>query len=387
MTKLNNSAMFTLIVLGTIVGMAGTDLVLPAIPSLPNVLGGDLRIAQWVLGAYAAGTGIGLLVYGELGTRFNVRTLLAASLVVHALVAFSATFADNLPELSAIRFMQGFVVAAPAVFAPMMIKSMYGSKDSVAMLGRLGSIESITPALAPILGAWLLAAFDWRFSFYLSASVSLCLGCFWFAAGGTHTQYGQSKRSRDGYLPLLLNSHFLRNSLSQALTLGALLIVVFAAPTIVTHALGGDISDFIIMQVLGIALYVFMANTSHILIGKYGDRRTILAGTTISAFGCLGIFCLSLFWKPPIWTLWFFFCFVNLGMGIRGPAGFFRALQASGENDSRGSALTILFIMMTVALGTVAVSPFIEDGLVGVGAIVSALALIAIWLSWSSEES
>ena len=70
---------FVLIALGTVVGLAGTDLVLPAIPDLPADLSGDLAASQLVLAAFAAGTGIGLLGYGELGTRCKLGNLLVAS--------------------------------------------------------------------------------------------------------------------------------------------------------------------------------------------------------------------------------------------------------------------------------------------------------------------
>ena len=52
-----------------------------------------------------------------------------------------------------------------------------------------------------------------------------------------------------------------------------------------------------------------------------------------------------------------------LGMGLRGPPGFFRSVVASGSDDARGSALVILGIVGTTSLGTAAVAPFIEAGL------------------------
>ena len=176
---LSKTTTFVLIALGTVIGLAGTDLVLPAIPSLPEALGGDLQTAQFVLAAFAAGTGIGLLIYGELGTRFSIGNLIIASLIGYAILSFLAVFASSLVELSIVRFFQGSVAAGPAVFAPVMIKSMYQPTQAVAALGRIGSIESITPALAPILGAWLLTAFDWKSSFYLTAAIAMFLSVFW----------------------------------------------------------------------------------------------------------------------------------------------------------------------------------------------------------------
>ena len=44
-----------LITAGSALGLAGTDLVLPAIPTLPEKLGGTQAMAQYVLAAYVAG--------------------------------------------------------------------------------------------------------------------------------------------------------------------------------------------------------------------------------------------------------------------------------------------------------------------------------------------
>jgi MFS family permease len=378
---LSKTLTFILIALGTVIGLAGTDLVLPAIPNLPAALGGDLQTAQLVLAAYAGGTGIGLLIYGELATRFGIGNLLITSLLGYAFFSFLATFASSLIELSAMRFFQGLIAAGPAVLAPVMIKSMYEHTDAVAALGRIGSIESLAPALAPILGAWLLTISDWKSSFYLTSITALCLGVIWVLASKTRLQFGFSNRSTDGYIRLLVDRTFIRHALSQAFTLGALLIIVFAAPTVVTHALGGELSDFIVMQVLGISFFVVTANTSHRIVDKFGSVNTILAGTSLTAFGCLGMFCLGFISNPPIAALWLLFIFVNSGLGIRGPAGFFNALHAAGENESRGSALIILFIMATTALVTIAVAPFVEEGLMEVGALAACIALLAVWLS------
>ncbi|KGM30332.1 hypothetical protein, partial [Inquilinus limosus] len=56
-----------LVVASTVLGLMGTDLVLPAVPYLPEAIGGDAARAQLVLAAYVAGTCVGLLAYGALG--------------------------------------------------------------------------------------------------------------------------------------------------------------------------------------------------------------------------------------------------------------------------------------------------------------------------------
>ncbi len=379
---------FILIACGTVIGLAGTDLVLPAIPMLPTYLGGDLKAAQWVLAAFALGTAIGLLMYGELGSRFKIGNLLVVSLLSYATISYISTYATSLFELSFLRFFQGVVAAGPAVFAPVMVKSMFESRAAIAMLGRIGSLESVTPALAPILGAWLLEMFGWKASFYITAITALLLSIIWLLSKKTRQGFGYSQNSTEGYFSLVKNRSFIRHALSQAFTLGALIVIVFAAPTVITTTMNGKLSDFITMQVIGVAFFIVSANTSHKLVERFGDEIVITFGSALSALGCIAIFSLGLFSsKPSVELLWSFFVCVNLGFGIRAPVGFYKALQSAGTNESRGSALIVLFIMLTVAIGTALVAPFIEEGLVYVGAIAASISIASVWLSSRFADS
>ncbi len=60
---------------------------------------------------------------------------------------------------------------------------------------------------------------------------------------------------------------------------------------------------------------------------------------------------------------------MNVGLGLRGPPGFFQAIVAAKGDDARGSALVVLAIMGTSALGTALVAPFIDRGLPALGAV------------------
>ena len=364
-----------LLVSGTVLGLAGTDLVLPSVPTLPDHLHGTLEQAQLVLATFAAGSGVGLLFFGEMGARFDQRRLLVASLLSFALLSLSATWVESINALVAVRFLQGFAGSAAAVFAPGMIRKMYGESGSLRVLGVLGSIESMVPALAPVLGAWLLVYFDWTGSFLLIAVFAATLGVVWLGFPRLLPN-AQATRSKAGYRTLLTNGVFQRYALSQALSLGGLLVFVFGAPTVLTVALGGSLADFIIMQVIGITLFVITANLTSQIVAKLGAERVILLGTVIVALGFSAIFAYALFWngaRPQV--LWVLFAVANLGLGLRGPPGFYAAIVASGDNDARGAALVLLYVLLIAALGTAAVAPFIETGLLP-------LSLAASLLSW-----
>ena len=91
----NPALAFAFLITGTILGLAGTDLVLPAVPSLPGLLGGTPAQAQLVLATYTAGSALGLLVFGALGARFDQRHLLIGSLVAYGLMSLSAAWSRS----------------------------------------------------------------------------------------------------------------------------------------------------------------------------------------------------------------------------------------------------------------------------------------------------
>lgn len=370
---------FLLLVAGTVIGIAGTDLVLPAIPGLPRALGGTLGQAQLVLAAFTAGAGVGLLAFGELGARYDRRNLLLISLISFGVVSALACFATSMPMLIALRALQGAAGSAAAVFAPGVVSSIYGKERAVAKLGLLGSVESMAPAFAPILGLWLLAVGDWRANFIVLSAAAFLLA-IWVAWRMAPIAPNQQVQGSHGYHHLMVNYRFQRQALSHACTLGALLVFVFGAPTVFTHRLAGTLEDFIYMQLFGITFFVIASNVTGRLVTRYGAEPVILGGTALSAFGGCSLLLYGLVGGTSLTVVTILFLALNAGLGFRGPPGFHAAVVESEGDDARGAALVVLAILGTTSIGTAIVAIFIEDGLIPLAGASAALALIALLL-------
>lgn len=378
-----------LILAGTILGLAGTDLVLPAIPSLPQYLSGNLAQAQFVLASFTLGSAAGLLFFGAIGARYSLAYVLICAFCAYSFTSLLALFATSINELVSYRLLQGFASAAPAVFAPAIIRAVFNEHDAIKALGIMGGIESMVPALAPVLGAWLLLYFDWRASFVLIALLAALLALLWFRSRDLVPTL-LLETSGQGYLPLLRKPDFLRFTLSQAFSLGGLLVFVFGAPTVFVETLGGQLKDFVVMQLLGISFYVLCAYRSAHLASTYGHEFIIGVGSSISAIGFFAIFAYSLFGGASITVVTALFIIANAGFGLRGPAGFYQAIVASKGDDTRGAALIILFILLFASMGTIAVAPWIEIGLTplsGVAAVISIASVVCLSLWRGSQNS
>jgi MFS transporter, DHA1 family, multidrug resistance protein len=354
-----------LIVSSTVLGIAGTDLVLPAVPSLPVLLGGSPEQAQFVLAAFTAGAAGGLLLFGELGARLDQRLLLVGSLLVYGAISGLCCLSSSIDQLIWLRFVQGAAGVAAAVFAPGILRALYGDARAVSALGLLSSVESLTPALAPIAGLWLLEAFGWKTSFALLAALAVALALLvWLARARLPAV--TSRRELGGYGRLLRQWPFLRQALSQAFTLAALLVFVFGAPTVITTALHGKLQNFIVMQVCGITLFIVAANLTGRLSNRFGGTAMIMAGTLLSAAGGFIMFVYAIAGGENIALMTLIFLPLNMGLGLRGPPGFHAALVASGGDDARGAAVILVAILLSTAAGTAAAAPFIVHGLVSI---------------------
>ncbi|MDP5053333.1 MAG: MFS transporter [Congregibacter sp.] len=351
-----------LLVCCTVLGLAGTDLVLPAVPTLPNVLGGTVAHAQLVLATFAAGTGVGLLLFGELGSFVDHRRMLASSLLAYALLSVAAAMAGSLDLLIALRFLQGVAASCAAVVTPGMVRALFDEQGALRALGALGSIESLAPAIAPIIGVGLLSAYGWSASFWVTAVAALAL-CILVFFSKSYIPAVPQNPSRLGYWTLLQNPVFQRYAISQGFSLGSLLVFVFAMPTVFVVAFDGDIRQFIIMQLVGISTYIVAANLSSHLVQRFGAEKTIFWGSMLALLGSIAMLAYSLFGGREAWVIWLLFLPFNMGFGFRGPPAFYRSLQASDGDDARASALVILYVMMITAAATALISPFVASGL------------------------
>ncbi len=372
---------FLTIVAGTTLGLAGIDLVLPSVPFMPQIFGTTQATAQMVLAAYVAGSTVGLLLFGTLASHFGRRRLFIASLAAFALVSLASALVDDIWALIGLRLLQGATASGSAVLAPGLIRGLFSELGAVRAIGAMGSIEALVPGLAPIAGAWLHKAYGWQMSFNLTGVLCLVICLIVFVVPSLLPHIGRKRGDApSSYLKVVANPTFLRYGLSHALILGALLTFVFSAPAVIIQTMGGTIEDFILMQFIGVSCFILSANLAGNFVKRWGVEMVITAGTFLSLLGTLLLLGYSLLGENNPAHLAAFFWVLNTGLGIRGGAGFVRALTASHGDDERASAIIILATTGIAALGTALVAPFILKGLTALTITVVAIIFPAVIL-------
>jgi MFS family permease len=369
---------FGLLAAGSVLGLAGVDLVLPAIPTLPESLGGDEAAAQLVIAAYVAGTAVGLWAFGAWGGLARRQLVLIGALAAFAVLSLVAAAASDMTTLIVLRFLQGAAGAAPAVFAPGVIRAHFSEHNATVAVGAPGSLESLSPALAPIIGLWLMSLGGWESSFIVTGVIAALLAVCVALSAKLIPSAAPPKGG--SYVALLKSPVFLRYALSYAFAVGGLLIFVFGAPAVIVRTLDGAIESFIAMQVVGVAIFITASSLTGVFVRRFGAEPMIFWGSLLSAAAALALLLYAALGGAEPLMLIALFAPINLGIGLRGPPGFLRAVIAGAGDDDRAASLTVLALMGISAAGAAITAPFIAQGLpaLALAAFVAHLAGVAL---------
>ena len=127
----------------------------------------------WVaLGYLVAATGP-MLLAARIADAFGHARLFQAGTTVYSLAMMACAFAPDVPELIALRLVQGFGMALflPTTFT--IATRIFGPERRGRALGWLQSANALGFIFGPIFAGWLLDAYDWRATF--SSRIPLAL--------------------------------------------------------------------------------------------------------------------------------------------------------------------------------------------------------------------
>src|SRR5690242_19138562 len=154
-----------------------TTIINVALPTLVRELHASNTQLQWVVDAFNllfAGT---VLAVGSLSDRFGRKGMLLAGLSVFGLASLAGGLTDSPGALIAARSVMG--VGAAMVFPSTLslLTNVFTERRERALaIGLWGAVTGAAIALGPIVGGWLLGAFDWRSIFFAMAPVAVLAG-------------------------------------------------------------------------------------------------------------------------------------------------------------------------------------------------------------------
>ncbi|WP_323041171.1 MFS transporter [Gemmobacter sp.] len=153
------------------------DAMLPALPEIGLELSPESpNRAQLILTSFVLGMGIGTFVTGPLSDSFGRRRMILAGSALYCVGAAMAWAAPTLEGVLIGRLVQGLGAAGPRIVAVAMVRDLYAGRQMARIMSFAMMIFTLVPAVAPLVGTWIIAFAGWRgifLAFVLFSAVSM----------------------------------------------------------------------------------------------------------------------------------------------------------------------------------------------------------------------
>lgn len=170
------------------------DAMLPALPEIGRELSPDnINKAQLILTSFVIGMGFGTFFTGPLSDTFGRKPVLLAGAALYIVGAIIAWMAQSLEVLLAARVLQGLGAAGPRVVSMAVVRDLFEGREMARLMSIAMLIFMLVPAVAPSIGAVIIAVSDWR-GVFLAFILFSVISSGWYAIRHNETLPPKARR-------------------------------------------------------------------------------------------------------------------------------------------------------------------------------------------------
>lgn len=269
-------------------GPFSIDAIFPAFPVMGAALGADKVAMQQTLSVYLVAYALMSLVHGPLSDAIGRKRVILWGLAVFTLASVGCALSRDMGTLLAFRVLQGLSAGVGLIVGRAVIRDVLHGDDAQRLMSQVSMIFSVAPAIAPVIGGWILGWSQWPAIFWFLVLFSAVL---WFATWRvlpeTHPPEARlppvpSRLLRD-YVGIFLNPRFQRLAAASAFNFGALFLYIASAPAFVLDLLKlseQQFAWFFVPTIGGMAAGAWVSGRSA---GRVGGARLVALGFAASA--------------------------------------------------------------------------------------------------------
>ncbi len=299
-------------VLLALLGMLGPfsiDTYLPAFSAMAASLGATPVQLQQTLSAYLFGFAFMSLFHGAISDSVGRRPVVLWGVAVFTLASVGCALSQTIGQLIFFRALQGLSTGAGIVVSRAVIRDMYPPSQAQKVMSQVTIFFGIAPAIAPMIGGWLLVHTDWHAIFWFLAAIGVAL---WIAnyrllPETLHVSQRQPFHPSHllaGYWQLGSDPRFLLLALASGIPFNGMFLYVLSAPVFLGEHLQLPPEHFFWFFVTNIGGIMLGAATSGRLAGRVSPKRQIRAGFVImGAMAALNLLANLLLAPDVRWAL------------------------------------------------------------------------------------
>ena len=274
-------------------GPFSIDTIFPAFPQMAAQLGADKIAMQQTISVYLLAYALMSIVHGPLSDAIGRRRVILGGLLVFTLASVGCALSFDLKTLLFFRALQGLSAGVGLIVGRAAIRDLYQGDDAQRLMSQVSMIFGIAPAIAPIVGGWILGWGAWPVIFWFLAGFSVLLllsTALWLPE--THPREARvalaPRRMLRDYVYIFLNPRFQRLAAASSLTFAGLFLYIASAPDFVMELLQLNERQFgwlFIPTIGGMTLGAYVSGRAA---GRISGVRQVGIG-----FACCGVAALG----------------------------------------------------------------------------------------------
>lgn len=378
----------------SMIGPFGIDTYLPAFKNLGEEFKAEPMLIQQTLSAFTLCFAATMLFYGTLSDSFGRRPILIASLILFILTNIAAVFATSINALILIRAAQGLAAGAGAVISRAIIQDIFDGAAAQRAMAQMMMVFSIAPALAPIIGGWLLHWFGWRsiFVFLSLWGVLLLVACYYKLAESLPREKFQPFKFKDimrNYQMVFMDWRFMLMSLAAGISFAGVPLYVGSASAFVVDILHLSETSFgwlfiplTLGIILGSSLLTYLSKSQ-------SSQRLIICGLSIAALATLCSVIYHLFFEAALPYSILPIMLYAFGLSLASPCMTLITLKRFPKIRGLAASMQGFIQMMIFAIVSGVIAPLLYDNIIKIVLAHCILTLlgIALWFCANNKNT
>jgi len=164
-------------ILGSSMAFIDGTVVNIALPAMQSAFHANVGQVQWVVESYALLLSSMLLLGGSLGDRYGRALIYVSGVVLFAMASAWCGLAPSIRQLIIARGVQGAGAALLVPGSLALISAAFEENQRGKAIGTWSGFTSMTAALGPVLGGWVVEHGSWRWVFFINIPLAAAVVC------------------------------------------------------------------------------------------------------------------------------------------------------------------------------------------------------------------
>ncbi len=267
-------------------GPFSIDTIFPAFPAIEADLRTSPMVMQQTISMYMIAYALMSLFHGPFSDVLGRRRVILGGVFVFLLASIGCALAGSIETLLAFRALQGMSAGAGLIVGRAIIRDCFDGVEAQRLMSTVSMIFGVAPAIAPIVGGWVIGFARWPMIFWLLAAFALALWLTCLAwLPETHPVERRGALSpralATNYGLILRDRAFFPLALAGSLNFNALWVYISSAPVFVLERLQLGAQQFAWLFVPAIGGMMIGAFLSGRVAGRLSAGATVRLGYVI----------------------------------------------------------------------------------------------------------